>query len=149
MIPGIYIIFGPANRVYVGESSNVPRRNSVRFARRIGLDWTIVQYMPASTEFERRDKECLVKDAYTKAGYVVVSQHNGDFGNRFRRGSKAYLRRWTPERRKAHSEAMKRLWKENPEKLLVGQRTGHTKRPPLHERTRRQDSVTKAAVRTD
>ena len=72
-VEGIYAIFGPDKRVYVGQSYNVVKRPTVDLARRLGLDWTIVRYMDGTTRSEREAEENLVSDAYERSGYTVVS----------------------------------------------------------------------------
>jgi hypothetical protein len=72
-IAGVYVIFGPDGRVYVGESEHILRRSNVEFARRIGLSWTILRYMPNTTRPERHRIECAVHEAYRRLGVAVVS----------------------------------------------------------------------------
>lgn len=105
-ISGVYVIFGTNNTVYVGESANVLYRKTLAVSRALGLDWTIVRYMPNSTGPERTAIEHRAMAIYKAAGYTVVSKHKGEHGG-LRRGTPGHARRWSLERRKKHSEQMR------------------------------------------
>ena len=72
-VEGVYVIFGNDKRVYVGQSHNIIKRPTVDLARRLGVDWTIVRYMPNTTRSEREAEETKVHRVYRDAGYTIVS----------------------------------------------------------------------------
>ena len=114
-IAGVYVIFGPQNRVYVGESADVLRRKTLSVSRSLGLDWNIVRYMTGSGGSQRSKVEHRVMAAYARAGYSVVSNHKGAHGG-IRRGTAAHARRWSLERRAEHAARM-RVVMNKPEQL--------------------------------
>jgi hypothetical protein len=105
-IAGVYVVFGTNNRVYVGESADILYRKSLYVPRMLGCDWTIVRYMPGSTGPERCKMEKRIMHAYRKAGFTLVSKLKGEHGGT-RRGTIGHALRWSPERRKIHSEQMR------------------------------------------
>lgn len=73
-LAGVYVVFGPDNRVYVGESRSILDRENVRLARLLALNWTIVRYLPEATTGERRTIESQVANMYRKNGSRVVNR---------------------------------------------------------------------------
>lgn len=115
-IAGVYVIFGPGNRVYVGQSHNVIRRPTVDLARRLGLDWAIVRYMEGSSRSEREKEETRIHKVYQDAGHDLVSispketirrAHSAvDFDERSQQIRDAWVRH--PEWRIRQSEKMRK-----------------------------------------
>jgi len=113
-LSGIYAIFGQNNRVYVGQSDKILARPTVDLARRLGLPWSIIRYMPNTTQREREVAETAIHEAYRLAGFNVVSMDRL-MVYRTREGSiniaarSAKIREsWkAPERRAKQSERMR------------------------------------------
>ena len=114
-IAGVYVVFGTNNRVYVGESADILYRKSLYVPRMLGCDWTIVRYMPGSTGPERCKMEKRIMHAYRDAGFTLVSKLKGEHGG-VRRGTIGHAVRWSPERRKKHSDQM-RVTMNTPERI--------------------------------
>jgi hypothetical protein len=108
MVGGVYVVFGPDNRVYVGESADILARAVVQFARRLGLSWTIVRYMPGATRTARHVAERQLHIAYRKAGLALCSiDHDEVLARAHAKIDVA-----------ARAEGLKRYWRE-PERRAV------------------------------
>lgn len=73
-VSGVYVVFGPDNQVYVGESRSILDRENVKLAHLLSLNWFVVKYMPDATVGERMIAEGKIARAYRRAGSQVVNR---------------------------------------------------------------------------